>query len=55
MSDFTLALDPYMLRNTTTLETLPGAVADLGYSYIELSPRRTSRPSSCTRAPTPTR
>jgi myo-inositol catabolism protein IolH len=39
MSEFTLALDPYMLRNTTTLETLPGAVADLGYEYIELSPR----------------
>jgi myo-inositol catabolism protein IolH len=34
-----LALDPYMLRNTTTLETLPGVVADLGYEYIELSPR----------------
>jgi myo-inositol catabolism protein IolH len=33
-----LALDPYMLRTTPLLE-LPGVVADLGYEYIELSPR----------------
>jgi myo-inositol catabolism protein IolH len=33
-----LAVDPYMLRGTPLLE-LPGAVADLGYRYIELSPR----------------
>ena len=33
-----LALDPYMLR-TTPLTELPGAVADLGYEWIELSPR----------------
>jgi myo-inositol catabolism protein IolH len=33
-----LALDPYMLR-TTPLTELPGLVADLGYEYIELSPR----------------
>ncbi len=34
-----IALDPYMIRGTTTLESLPGAVADLGYEWIELSPR----------------
>jgi myo-inositol catabolism protein IolH len=33
-----LALDPYMLRGTPLTE-LPGLVADLGYEYIELSPR----------------
>ena len=33
-----IALDPYMFR-TTPLVDLPGLVADLGYSYIELSPR----------------
>jgi len=33
-----LALDPYMLRSVPLLE-LPGVVADLGYEYIELSPR----------------
>lgn len=33
-----LALDPYMMRETP-LEELPGLVADLGYEYIELSPR----------------
>ena len=33
-----LALDPYMFR-TTPLTELPGLVADLGYEYIELSPR----------------
>jgi myo-inositol catabolism protein IolH len=33
-----LALDPYMLRQTPLTE-LPGVVADLGYQYIELSPR----------------
>jgi myo-inositol catabolism protein IolH len=33
-----IALDPYMFR-TTSLTELPGLVADLGYRYIELSPR----------------
>src|SRR5437870_9083686 len=39
-----IAVDPYMLRNTTTLATLPGTVADLGYEYIELSPREDFTP-----------
>ncbi|HEY6741967.1 MAG TPA: sugar phosphate isomerase/epimerase, partial [Lapillicoccus sp.] len=33
-----LALDPYMFRTVPLLE-LPGVVADLGYEWIELSPR----------------
>ncbi|WP_433479293.1 sugar phosphate isomerase/epimerase family protein [Spirillospora sp. CA-142024] len=33
-----IALDPYMLRHVP-LPELPGVVADLGYEYIELSPR----------------
>ena len=33
-----LAVDPYMLRSIP-LDELPGVVADLGYEYIELSPR----------------
>ena len=33
-----IALDPYMLRTVPLLE-LPAVVADLGYEYIELSPR----------------
>ena len=33
-----IALDPYMLRHVPLLE-LPGTVAELGYEYIELSPR----------------
>lgn len=33
-----IALDPYMIRHLS-LEQLPGAVADLGYDQIELSPR----------------
>jgi myo-inositol catabolism protein IolH len=33
-----VALDPYMFRTTPLLE-LPGLVADLGYEYLELSPR----------------
>ena len=33
-----IALDPYMLRTVPLLE-LPRLVADLGYRYIELSPR----------------
>lgn len=33
-----IALDPYMFRSTPLLE-LPALVADLGYEYIELSPR----------------
>lgn len=33
-----LALDPYMFRTTPLLE-LPRLVADLGYRYIEMSPR----------------
>jgi myo-inositol catabolism protein IolH len=39
-----LALDPYMFRGVTTLETLPGTVADLGYEWIELSPREDFTP-----------
>jgi len=38
-----LALDPYMLR-TTPLSELPGVVADLGYEWIELSPREDFTP-----------
>ena len=38
-----IALDPYMLRDVTTLETLPGVVADLGYEWIG-SPRADFRP-----------
>jgi myo-inositol catabolism protein IolH len=38
-----LALDPYMLR-TTPLTDLPGVVADLGYEWIELSPREDFTP-----------
>ena len=33
-----LALDPYMLRRTPLLE-LPSVIAELGYQYVELSPR----------------
>ncbi|GIM88504.1 sugar phosphate isomerase/epimerase family protein [Paractinoplanes toevensis] len=33
-----IALDPYMLRRVPLL-SLPGVVADLGYQYIEMSPR----------------
>src|ERR1700683_1451931 len=33
-----IALDPYMFRRTPLLE-LPSLVAELGYQYIELSPR----------------
>jgi myo-inositol catabolism protein IolH len=33
-----IALDPYMFRKTPLTE-LPGLVADLGYEYLELSPR----------------
>lgn len=38
-----LALDPYMFRSTPLTE-LPGLVADLGYEYIELSPREDFTP-----------
>ena len=38
-----LALDPYMLR-ATPLTDLPGVVADLGYEWIELSPREDFTP-----------
>jgi myo-inositol catabolism protein IolH len=38
-----LTLDPYMLRSVPLLE-LPGVVADLGYQYIELSPREDFMP-----------
>ncbi len=38
-----LALDPYMLRHVPLLE-LPGVVADLGYEWIELSPREDFMP-----------
>ena len=34
-----LAIDPYMFRTTPLLE-LPGLVADLGYQFIEMSPRQ---------------
>jgi myo-inositol catabolism protein IolH len=39
-----IALDPYMFRDVTTLATLPGVVADLGYEWIELSPREDLTP-----------
>lgn len=39
-----IALDPHMFRNATTLQTLPGVVADLGYEWIELSPREDFTP-----------
>ena len=38
-----IALDPYMLRTTPLLE-LPNVVAELGYEYIELSPREDFTP-----------
>ena len=38
-----IALDPYMFRTTPLLE-LPGVVADLGFEYIELSPREDFMP-----------
>jgi myo-inositol catabolism protein IolH len=38
-----LVLDPYMLRSVPLLE-LPGVVAELGYEYIELSPREDFMP-----------
>src|SRR5689334_773274 len=38
-----VALDPYMFR-TTPLQELPALVADLGYEYIELSPREDLTP-----------
>ena len=38
-----IALDPYMLRSTPLLE-LPGVVANIGYEYIELSPREDFTP-----------
>jgi myo-inositol catabolism protein IolH len=38
-----VALDPYMFRSTPLTE-LPGLVADLGYEYIELSPREDLTP-----------
>jgi myo-inositol catabolism protein IolH len=38
-----IALDPYMLRSTPLLE-LPALVAELGYEYIELSPREDFMP-----------
>jgi myo-inositol catabolism protein IolH len=34
-----IALDPYMLRDKVPLLELPRVVADLGYRYIEMSPR----------------
>jgi sugar phosphate isomerase/epimerase len=37
-ADMRIALDPYMLRRVP-LTDLPGLVADLGYEYLELSPR----------------
>jgi myo-inositol catabolism protein IolH len=38
-----IALDPYMLRRTPLLE-LPALVAELGYEWIELSPREDFMP-----------
>ena len=38
-----IALDPYMFRSTPLLE-LPALVAELGYEYIELSPREDFMP-----------
>jgi myo-inositol catabolism protein IolH len=38
-----IAIDPYMFRSTPLTE-LPGLVADLGYEYIELSPREDLMP-----------
>jgi myo-inositol catabolism protein IolH len=38
-----IALDPYMFRRVP-LNELPGLVADLGYQYIELSPREDFMP-----------
>jgi myo-inositol catabolism protein IolH len=38
-----IAVDPYMLRHTPLLE-LPAMVAELGYEYIELSPREDFTP-----------
>jgi myo-inositol catabolism protein IolH len=38
-----LALDPYMFRSVPLLE-LPAVVAELGYEYIELSPREDFTP-----------
>lgn len=38
-----IAVDPYMLRHVPLLE-LPGVIADLGYEYIELSPRHDFTP-----------
>jgi myo-inositol catabolism protein IolH len=38
-----IALDPYMFRSTALLE-LPALVAELGYEYIELSPREDFMP-----------
>src|SRR3954449_1266540 len=38
-----VALDPYMFR-TTPLSELPALVAELGYEYIELSPREDLTP-----------
>jgi myo-inositol catabolism protein IolH len=38
-----IALDPYMLRSIPLLE-LPAVVAELGYEYIELSPREDFMP-----------
>jgi myo-inositol catabolism protein IolH len=38
-----IALDPYMFRRTPLVE-LPALVADLGYEYIELSPREDFMP-----------
>ena len=39
-----LALDPYMFRETTSLLELPALVAELGYEWIELSPREDFTP-----------
>jgi myo-inositol catabolism protein IolH len=38
-----ITLDPYMLRHTPLLE-LPAVIAELGYEYVELSPREDFMP-----------
>ena len=46
-----IALDPYMFR-ALPIDDMRAQVAELGYEYIELSPRRTSCRSSCIRGRT---
>jgi myo-inositol catabolism protein IolH len=46
-----IALDPYMLRELPMPEMVR-TVADIGHSYIELSPRKEFMPSSFILGPT---